>query len=86
MTYSIIQHFGYKHLPPELADVSRKFCELATELDKLLDETPEKAVALRKLLESKDAAVRSRHMDLENHLRSERINEVKELLYPHNNV
>lgn len=54
----IAQFFTFAHLPPHLAAVSRPFAELAV---KVLDlpRNPERTVALRKLLESKDAAVRA---------------------------
>ena len=54
----IEQFFAYAHLPPHLQDVSRPFCELADVILKL-PRNPERTVALRKLLESKDAAVRA---------------------------
>lgn len=83
MTHYIMQHFAFSHLPPDLQEVSKKFCDLATELDALLDESPEKEFALRRLLESKDCAVRARNMDIKNAVRDQRIAEVKEQLYPH---
>ncbi len=69
----ILQFFAYEHLPPHLRDVSKPFCELAHTIAKgdncaeggritmggPLPDNPEKAVALRKLLEAKDAAVRA---------------------------
>lgn len=55
----ILKHFSYKHLPPHLAKVSKPFCELAHELEAALPASAEKSVALRKLLEGKDAAVRA---------------------------
>lgn len=55
----IMQYFTYKHLPPNLQDVSRSFCELAEEIVRVLPRNPERTVALRKLLEAKDAAVRA---------------------------
>lgn len=58
----IMQFFGYDHLPAHLQAVSRPFCELAkslTDPDGGLPRNPERTVALRKLLESKDAAVRA---------------------------
>lgn len=57
--YEILFFFGYEHLPPELAAVSEQFALLATKLANDLPLSAETAVALRKLLESKDAAVRS---------------------------
>lgn len=85
MSNYIIQHFSHGHLilPAELEEVCKMFRDLAVELDKLLDESPEKTVTLRKLLESMDAAIRSRDMDIMNKVRDERIAEVKEHLYPH---
>lgn len=60
MTEHIIQFFAYKHLPDELAEVSRPFCELAHRVVEDLPRNPERTVALRKLLEAKDAAVRAK--------------------------
>lgn len=67
----IMQFFAYAHLPPHLQEVSRPFCELAETLvgeaasekqagiAPLVPRNPERTVALRKLLEAKDAAVRA---------------------------
>lgn len=55
----IMQFFTYKHLPPRLQTVSAHFGILADELLESLPDNPERAIALRKLLEAKDAAVRS---------------------------
>lgn len=55
----IMQFFAYDHLPPGLQVVSRPFGELAVFLVGALPRNPERTVALRKLLESKDAAVRA---------------------------
>ncbi|WP_228980101.1 hypothetical protein [Streptomyces sp. DH12] len=57
---SLLRYFTYEHLPPRLRDVSRRFHSLAHALadDEQLH-GPELAVALRKLLEAKDAAVRA---------------------------
>lgn len=59
MQESILQFFEYSHLPQNLQDVSRPFCEHAKKLVETLPRNPERTVALRKLLESKDAAVRA---------------------------
>ncbi len=56
----IIQFFAYAHLPAHLQEVSRPFGELAELIVSTLPRNPERTVALRKLLESKDAAVRAR--------------------------
>jgi hypothetical protein len=55
----LLQFFEYGHLKPELQNVSRPFGELAQALVQLLPRNPERTVALRKLLESKDCAVRA---------------------------
>lgn len=54
----ILQFFAYAHLPEHLQAVSRPFCELA---ERVADgpQNAEATVALRKLLEAKDAAVRA---------------------------
>lgn len=55
----ILQFFSYSHLPEHLQQISRPFGELAQQLVKDLPRNPERTVALRKLLEGKDAAVRA---------------------------
>lgn len=55
----ILQFFEYSHLPPRLQAVSVQFAELAGHIHANLPRNPERTVALRKLLEAKDAAVRS---------------------------
>lgn len=55
----ILQFFAFDHLPPELRIVSRPFHELAHSMSETLPKNPERTVALRKLLEAKDAAVRA---------------------------
>lgn len=55
----VAQFFAYKHLPPHLQDVSRPFAELATKMITDLPVNSERGVALRKLLEAKDCAVRA---------------------------
>jgi hypothetical protein len=54
----ILQFFVYDHLSPPLQAVSKPFCDLATHLVATYPMNPERTVALRKLLEAKDAAVR----------------------------
>jgi len=56
---SILRYFTYEHLPEKLQDVSEPFATLAHHLADVLPPGPETTVALRKLLEAKDAAVRS---------------------------
>lgn len=58
MTPPIMQFFGYEHLPANLQAVSKPFFDLAVVIVDLPDNA-ERSVALRKLLESKDAAVRA---------------------------
>lgn len=55
----MLQFFQFKHLPAALQRVSIPFCQLAEKLVNELPRNPERTVALRKLLEAKDCAVRS---------------------------
>jgi hypothetical protein len=59
MNEHILQFFAYEHLPPHLQEVSKPFGDLARLIVGTLPRNPERTVALRKLLESKDAAVRA---------------------------
>lgn len=55
----IVQYFDHGHLSTDAQVVAAAFYQTARFIHKVLDEGPEKSVALRKLLEGKDAAVRS---------------------------
>lgn len=55
----ILRYFHYLHLPPVLQAVSGPFCALAEHVVTELPRNAERTVALRKLLEAKDAAVRA---------------------------
>jgi len=55
----IVQFFAYAHLPAHLQEVSKPFATLA-DFVLTLPRNPERTVALRKLLEAKDAAVRAK--------------------------
>jgi hypothetical protein len=55
----ILQFFSCEHLPEDLKAVSRPFQNLAHDIVATLPRNPERTVALRKLLEAKDAAVRA---------------------------
>ncbi len=55
----MLQFFEYAHLPPHLRDVSMSFYNLAMHIAGTLPMNPERTTALRKLLESKDCAVRA---------------------------
>ena len=54
-----MKFFAYTHLPQKLQDISRPFCELAKQVADRAPQNQETTVALRKLLEAKDAAVRA---------------------------
>lgn len=58
-TPPILRYFAFAHLPEHLQAVSAPFADLAHRLVESLPPGPETSVALRKLLESKDAAVRA---------------------------
>ena len=55
----ILQFFHYSHLPEALQARSKPFCELARLMIDTTPRNPERTVALRKLLEAKDANVRA---------------------------
>jgi hypothetical protein len=61
----IMQFFAYAHLPERLQRISKPFADLAENIvaedgnNLALPRNPERTVALRKLLEAKDAAVRA---------------------------
>ncbi len=59
MQEHILQFFGYSHLPQHLQAISKPFGDLAQQIVDALPRNPERTVALRKLLEAKDAAVRA---------------------------
>lgn len=56
----MLQWFEYAHLPPHLQEASKPWCELAIHVVATTPRNAERTVALRKLLEGKDAAVRAR--------------------------
>ena len=57
---ALLRFFKYEHLPGPLQAISRPFCELAQSLAENQGLAgAELTVALRKLLEAKDAAVRA---------------------------
>jgi 3-methyladenine DNA glycosylase AlkC len=55
----MLQFFVYEHLPQNLQDVSKDYCELARKVVDKYPQNAERTVTLRKLLEAKDAAVRT---------------------------
>lgn len=55
----ILRFFHFAHLPPTLRSASVKFYELAAHIIATTPRNAERTVALRKLLEAKDAAVRA---------------------------
>lgn len=55
----MMQFFAYQHLPEHLQGASKQFCLLAQDIVALIPSNPERTVALRKLLEAKDCAVRA---------------------------
>jgi hypothetical protein len=56
----MMKWFEFGHLPEHLQAVSAGFFDLACSMCALVEPGPERTVALRKLLESKDAAVRAK--------------------------
>lgn len=56
----MLRWFEYSHLPQHLQEISKSFGDLATSITEQVEPGPERTVALRKLLEAKDAAVRAK--------------------------
>jgi len=56
----MMKWFEYAHLPEKLQAVSRRFFSVANFVVENCEPGPERDVALRKLLEAKDAAVRAK--------------------------
>lgn len=56
----MLKFFAYEHLPEKFQAVSKPFCELARTVVDTLPGGPERTVCLRKLLEAKDCAVRTK--------------------------
>ena len=59
----MMRYFTYSHLPGPLQDVSKLFHACAIAIAVSLPRSAERTVALRKLLEAKDAAVRAAVFD-----------------------
>ncbi len=55
----MLKHFAFDTHPEQLQDVAKAYHDLAQILVRVSPRNPERTVALRKLLESKDAAVRA---------------------------
>lgn len=55
----VLKYFSWEHLPAHLQEVSKPFGELAQQVAERAPDSAETTVALRKLLEAKDAAVRA---------------------------
>ena len=55
----LLRFFRYAHLPESLQHASRPFCQLAVIVADTYPRNAERTVCLRKLLEAKDAAVRT---------------------------
>lgn len=55
----MLRWFQYEHLPAALQAASKPFCDLARQFVETTPRNAERTVALRKLLEAKDAAVRA---------------------------
>lgn len=60
MDKGMLKWFEYGHLPEHLQQISKPFGSLAQQICTSCEPGPERSVALRKLLEAKDAAVRAK--------------------------
>lgn len=55
----IMKFFAFAHLPDKLQAISKPFCDLAEHVHATIPRNAERSVALRKILEAKDAGVRA---------------------------
>lgn len=55
----MLEYFRFRHLPGKLQIISSRFAVLAAFIVSNIPSSAERTVALRKLLEGKDAAVRA---------------------------
>lgn len=69
----LVEHIEGKGVRPDVPSVTDPYVTLAKYLDEILEPGPEKSTALRKLLESCDAAIRCRVADMENHTRDAKV-------------
>jgi len=60
MGEGMLKWFVYDYLPEDLQAVSSQFAQIARNLAQNLEQGHERTVALRKLLEAKDAALRAK--------------------------
>lgn len=58
-TRQVLGHFAHAHLPDPLKHISAACCDLAMRMAHALPDGPELTTGLRKLLEAKDAFVRT---------------------------
>lgn len=56
----MLKFFGFEHLPEHLQKISKPFAMLVSQIVSIVPRNPERTVAIRKLLESKDCAVRAK--------------------------
>lgn len=54
----LLQFFAFAHLPERLQEISKPFADLACDLLKL-PRNAERTIAIRKLIEARDSAVRA---------------------------
>jgi len=58
MTTNVDQYFVFEHLPAPLQAISKPIAVLASQMNAMLPDGPEKSAGMRKLLEAKDCFVR----------------------------
>lgn len=85
-TSRLVHHIEGKNIRPPIPEVIDPYVTLAKHLDELLDPGPEKTTALRKLLESCDAATRCRLADMDNQIRDIKIKALSNVVAEQNGV
>ena len=63
--YSLLRRFSTDHMKPDLRCVVEQYKSLAEDICENIEASPERTLALRSLIESKDNAVRAVVLQLE---------------------
>lgn len=61
----MLQFFTFEHLPADAREVAAPFDGLAKQIVDMLPRNPERTVALRKLLEARECAIRAKRFQSE---------------------
>ena len=72
----LVEHFLFVYEAPPTEEIVDPFLQLAKHLDALIDESPEKSAALRKLFDARNQALFARSLDIQNKARDQHVHEI----------